>query len=280
MGNFEIVTLKTGIKSLRCQERRETFHPVTGPRAEANILHVEQQRLVERCVQASSKFVIWDVGFGAAANALAVIEALSGLADGPPIELHSFDRTLEALEFALEHSGELGYLEPHRELLLQLLADREVRVSSRLSWKFQFGDFRELLLAGKPLPAPNSILYDPYSPATNPEMWTLDHFQRLRSRLEPESPCLLTNYTRSTAVRATLLLAGFAVGVGRSVGEKAETTIASNDASLLLKPLQRSWINRVRISRNSAPMRRAEAYSQAPMNPSDLELLEAAPQFN
>src|SRR4051812_16001165 len=96
--SFEMVTLKTGIKSLRCTERKETFHPGIGPWVEANQLHVHQQRLVERC-SASTRFVIWDVGFGAAANVLAAIEALRGCAC--EIEIHSFDKTTAPIEFAL-----------------------------------------------------------------------------------------------------------------------------------------------------------------------------------
>src|SRR5947209_1351712 len=100
--SFELVTLKSGVISLRSLENRETFHPVTGPKAEANILHVRQQRLLERSTDSSAlgeTFIIWDVGLGAAANALAAIEALECAASR--VEIHSFDKTTAPLEFAL-----------------------------------------------------------------------------------------------------------------------------------------------------------------------------------
>jgi hypothetical protein len=112
----------------------------------------------------------------------------------------------------------------------------------------------------------------------NPEMWTQDHFSRIRSKLHPEVPCLLTNYTRSTAVRVTLLLAGFFVGIGCEVGEKAETTVASNRLDLLERPLEKSWLERVRISRNSAPMK-GPVYSQAYISEEEFERLKNCPQF-
>jgi tRNA U34 5-methylaminomethyl-2-thiouridine-forming methyltransferase MnmC len=271
---FEIVTLKTGIKSLRSIERGETFHPVTGPRGEATLLHVEQQRIVARSAELS-RFVIWDVGLGAAANALTAIEALQ---DSPAeIEIHSFDRTLSALSFALEHSDDLDYVRGYETALKDLAQGLEVRIAPRIRWKLHLGDFRDKLREGV-APTPHSIFYDPYSPSENPDMWNLEHFKNLRQSLSADAPCILSNYTRSTAVRVSLLLSGFCVGVGCSIGEKAETTLASNEPSLIEHPLDRAWLERVKRSRNSAPLR-SEAYGQGPISSEDFEALLLAPQF-
>jgi tRNA U34 5-methylaminomethyl-2-thiouridine-forming methyltransferase MnmC len=271
---YELVTLKSGVKSLRSVERGETYHPVTGPRLEARILHIEQARLVERCAESAS-FVIWDVGFGAAANALTAIEALQE--QGAKVELHSFDRTTAAIEFALQHAHELEYVLGHEAALQRLLTEGYVELASGLRWHFHLGDFRDSL-ASPEWPAPHAIFYDPYSPAKNPEMWTLDHFRRLRARIGDDTPCLLTNYTCSTAVRATLLLAGFHVGVGCGVGEKVQTTLATNRLDLLQQPLGSDWIRRVRVSCAAAPLRGA-AHTAAPIQGPDLAALLACPQF-
>lgn len=270
------MALKSGINSLRSVALGETFHPVTGPWVEANVLHVEQQRLVERS-RGTPKFVVWDVGFGAAANVLAAIEALKVENSGTEIEIHSFDRTTAPVEFALEHAQELVYPAPHRELLHQFLQEKQANIPNRIQWQLHLGDFRNQIQELQ-LPAPHAILYDPYSPVSNPEMWSLEHFQRLRTCLDPQSPCLLTNYTRSTAVRVTLLLAGFYVGVGLEVGQKAETTVASNQLELLRRPLGQDWLKRIRQSTNSAPMR-GQTYSKAPMTPDEYARLQDLPQF-
>jgi queuine tRNA-ribosyltransferase len=282
LNEFEIVTLKTGVKSLRSLERGETFHPGIGPLIEANQLHVDQQRLVQRSEalwKSGKKFVIWDVGLGAAANVLAAIEALKEtLTD---IEIHSFDKTTAPAEFAILHAEELDYLSPYQETLLQLLHDREVRVSDRILWKFHLGDFGNLLSTQR-FVAPNTILYDPYSAKGNPEMWTLDHFQQLYMQTDPTVPCLLTNYTCSTAVRVALILAGFSVGRGCAVHTKRETTIASNQLALLEDPLDGKWLERVKNSTNAAPLRgpclRA-AYSTTRISDLDFEMLRKSPQF-
>ncbi|MGK5081771.1 MnmC family methyltransferase [Bdellovibrionota bacterium FG-1] len=269
---FELVTLKSGVISLRAKANREIFHPGTGPRLEAKILHVEQQRLVERC-STPGKFVIWDVGLGAAANVLTAIEALqNAVAD---IEIHSFDKTTAPLDFALNHARELGYLEPHRQKIIQLLSDCAVNAGPRIRWQLHLGEFDEVVRRERDLPAPHAIFYDPYSPTYNPEMWMLEHFKNLRHRLRPETPCMMTNYTRSTAVRVTLLLAGFFVGRGCSVGTKDETTVATNQRELLNHPLDQEWLETtVRQSSNAAPITGANQ-PKSPISPSDLEQLRS-----
>lgn len=268
------MTLKTGIKSLRCLEREETFHPVVGPSIEAKILHVDQQKLSERA-RVCKKFVIWDIGFGAAANALAAVEALVGI--DTETEIHSFDRTTAAIEFAIGHAPDLDYLNLHLETIRSLLHKRKISITPHLTWFLHLEDFAKSLERPE-LPSPHALIYDPYSPAENVEMWTLEHFRRLYRRLDPKVPCLLTNYTRSTAVRATLLMAGFFVGRGCAIGEKAETTIASNRIELLDKPLGSHWLQTVQASSNSAPLK--NPYALASISAAELAQLKMAPQFN
>jgi hypothetical protein len=270
--DFEIVTVQAGLCSIRSREFGETFHPVIGPMAEARALHVDGARLRERLAVMKEAFVVWDVGLGAAGNALAVIEA----AGGKVVELHSFDRTTAPLAFALRHADQLGYLETHCPAVESLLATGHA-ITGTVDWFFHAGDFAESLNTTN-IPAPHAILYDPYSPATNPDMWTLEHFTNLHAGLNPARLCLLTNYTRSTAVRVTLLLAGFFVGRGPATGEKAETTVAANAFTLLEQPLDRRWLSRVSHSTRGAPLRMGKVGGAIAME--DLARLERHPQFS
>jgi hypothetical protein len=72
--NYCLVYLRNGARSIRALAEAETFHPVIGPAREAEALYVRQLRLPERVREASGEFVVWDVGLGAAANALTVIQ--------------------------------------------------------------------------------------------------------------------------------------------------------------------------------------------------------------
>ena len=271
---YELVTVKSGARTLRSLACGETFHPVVGPMLEAVALHVQGQRLVERARASGGPLVIWDVGLGAAANAIAAIEALDGVET--PMEMHSFDRTLAPLAFAHDHAEALGYVAPWRHSIAALLSAGEWRDARRpLTWRVHRGDFRKRMADA---PAPHAIFYDPYSAATNPELWTLEHFTALRARLADDAGCMLTNYTRSTAVRVTLLLAGFCVGRGGATGEKDQTTVATNRAELLLHPLDVDWLTRVGRSTRGAPLR-AEKVDGRAIAAGDWAALNAHPQF-
>jgi tRNA U34 5-methylaminomethyl-2-thiouridine-forming methyltransferase MnmC len=271
---FELVTVQSGVRSLRSRDCGETFHPVVGPMTEAVGLHVRQQRLIERARLTGGAFVIWDVGLGAAANAIAVIDAVKRAELKTHVDLHSFDRTDAPLRFALSHAEELGYMASHTELVQALLENGRVS-GVNWEWTCHAGDFAETMSLAPP---PHAILYDPYSPQSNPGMWTLDHFTRLRARLSNDAPCLLTNYTRSTAVRVTLLLAGFFVGRGHATGEKDETTIAGNHLAEIEEPLDIEWLQRVHRSTNSAPLRPGRT-ALSPICAEDWSMLSTHPQF-
>ena len=127
-------------------------------------------------------------------------------------------------------------------------------------------------------PSPHAILFDAYSPAKNPAMWTLPLFTNLFQLLDPQRPCALPTYSRSTILRVTLLLAGFFVGVGHATGEKEETTIAANTLDLLAEPLDRRWLERARRSHSAEPMMEP-VYHCAPLSAESWERLQAHPQF-
>jgi tRNA U34 5-methylaminomethyl-2-thiouridine-forming methyltransferase MnmC len=303
-GNFQLVRLNNGICSVRSLADAETFHPVVGPVAEAKALYVNQLRLHDRLQNHSGEFVIWDVGLGAAANALTVLRATRDIACN--IRLVSFDHTLEPLEFALQHTAELGYFGGYETHLKEFLRKRRVAFQDggqSVDWQLHHGDFPTLInshLVGREsrrddhqrlnparvdarptklsLPPPHAILFDAYSPARNPAMWTLPLFTNLFQLLDPQRPCALPTYSRSTILRVTLLLAGFFVGVGHATGEKEETTIAANDLRLISEPLDRRWLDRARRSHSAEPMTEP-VYRIAPMSGESRERLEAHPQF-
>src|SRR6266404_2834936 len=105
---YQLVQLPNGTYSVHSLLHGETFHPVVGPVAEAEALYVKQLQLSQRVQQHQGEFVIWDVGLGAAANAVTVLRATRHL----PCALHlvSFDHTIEPMQFALQHTDALGYL--------------------------------------------------------------------------------------------------------------------------------------------------------------------------
>ena len=278
---YRLVKLANGSHSVHSLAHHETFHPVIGPVAEAEALYVRQLRLVERFQRHTSEFVLWDVGLGAAANALIALRAAREL----PCAIHvvSFDHTLDPLAFALQHCDELGYLAGYEAHLERLLRDHHCTFqdgAQRITWDMHLADFPTLLAqpAALTLAKPHAIMFDAFSPAKNPAMWTQPLFANLFRLLAPDRPCSLPTYSRSTMLRVTLLLAGFFVGVGHATGEKEETTIAANTADLLAEPLDRRWLERVQRSTSAEPMWEP-VYRQAPLSPATRDKLVQHPQF-
>lgn len=270
--SFEIVRIRDGLHTLRDITTGETFHPGIGPIFEAETIHLAPQKLAER-IRPDSVFVMWDVGLGAAANAIAALNLLSGQIPAGQCELHSFERSLEPLNFALANTDMLPYLQPWLAVVHDLKTTGKVIINERISWRLHLGNFQAL--HRNIAPVPDAVMYDPYSPSSNPEMWSLEHFTALRHLMT--KPATLSSYSRSTAVRVTLLLAGFYVGIGAATGKKEETTVAATLPDLLDRPLSMNWLNsRVRSSTNARPL----PSFRGAISPDDFERLQAHPQFS
>ena len=277
---YKIVKLASGVHSVHSLAERETFHPVIGPVAEAEALYVKQLRLPERMAAHSGEFVIWDVGLGAAANVLTVLRATR--AASCSLRIISFDHTLAPLQFALENAEALGYFTNYETPVQNFLRDHGTAFTDgqrQITWELQLGDFPSLLRTQhSAIATPHCILFDAFSPAKNPAMWTQPLFANLFRLLDPQRPCALPTYSRSTMLRVSLLLAGFFVGAGHATGEKEETTIAANTLDLISEPLDKKWLLRVHNSTSAEPMWEP-IYRQIPLSKDSWEKLQQHPQF-
>jgi tRNA U34 5-methylaminomethyl-2-thiouridine-forming methyltransferase MnmC len=147
-----------------------------------------------------------------------------------------------------------------------------------VNWSFVHDDFPAWLKRPSAFSALDAIMFDAFSPARNPAMWTLPLFTSLFRQLNTNRPCNFTTYSRSTMLRVTLLLAGFFVGRGVATGLKEETTVAANSLSLLDEPLDHRWLERARRSDSAEPLQEA-VYRQAKLTDESRRKLEQHPQF-
>lgn len=276
---YKLVQLRNGTYAIYAAAYDEKMHPGLGPAAEAEAIYIQQLRIRERMVPCQNEFVVWDVGLGAAANALTLLRLTRDLPC--PLRLVSFDDTAGPAEFALQHANELGYMTGYESQVESLLSKGSVRFtdgSREVTWSFVNGDFPEWLKRPSEFGAPNAIMFDAFSPARNPAMWTLPLFTNLFHALDQNRPCNLTTYSRSTMLRVTLLLAGFFVGRGVATGLKEETTVAANSLQLIDDPLDQRWLERARRSDSAEPLREP-VYRKAKLAEDSLQKLERHPQF-
>ena len=276
-GDYHVVRHPNGTCSIGCHDVGEVMHPIVGPVAEAESLYVKGLDLVARAGR-MDRFCVWDIGMGAAANALVATRALLGAT--PNIEIISFDHTAGALRFAAEHRDDFQYVADFIPEINELLADRDIafeRDGTKVCWRFLEGDFLEELRArGNGLPKPDAVLFDAWSPLKNSGMWTVEVFRAIHEALEQS--CSLATYSRATCVRSALLLAGFFVGKGGAVGAKEESTVAANDLTLLQDPLDAGWLEKLQRSHSGHPLS-SDVFTQEPLTNELLEALRNHPQF-
>jgi len=227
-GAYRIHTAREGFASILHVDSGEIMHSRTPPMEEARRLYIEQAHLEERVrpTETDKPLVIWDVGLGAAANAMGAIRCYEAqAATGPvrPMHIISFENDLDSLRLAFEYNELFTYLRHSGPAGILKTGRWESRLHPGLSWTLVPGNFQEsMTLAPEP---PEVIFYDMFSGKTNGDQWTLEAFRRLFACCGGR-PAELFTYTVSTASRAALLVAGFLVARGRSTGAKVETTIA------------------------------------------------------
>ncbi len=224
------------------------MHNPVGPWLEANQLYIEQSDLKNHLLtDTDTELVIYDVGLGAAANAIATLHAVKNTIR--PVRLVSFEIDLDLLRFALEHSKELQYLEGYEETIHTLLKEKSWSFKN-IKWDLLHGDFLEGI---NTVPQRcHLIYYDPYSPKQNEAMWTTACFKKLRDKCQDRA--MLYNYSQATTIRAALLEAGFYVGYGQPTGKKTNTTQAATRLEDLKNPLDERWLQRWKRSPTPFPI--------------------------
>jgi len=237
LGAYRIHIAREGFANILHVQSGEIMHSRLAPMEEANRLYVGQAQFSER-VKAGKRndpLVVWDVGLGAAANAMAAIlcHREAGLSGEKlrPLKIVSFENDLDSLRLATAHEALFPYL---RHPAPRALLENGFWQEGTVSWELRMGDF-PATIGGD---SPEVIFYDMYSAKTCRRPWLPETFARLHAACGNQGSELFT-YTVSTASRLAMLLAGFYVARGSAMGGKEETTIAFMEAAL-----KNGWANR------------------------------------
>lgn len=234
LGNYEVHIAAEGFASIRQISSGEIMHSHTPPMVEAKALYVDQSGLAQRLRLPEGRtpedvepLVIWDIGLGAAANAMAAIQCYEAeAAQGPVRRMHvvSFENDLDSLRLALTHKNRFEYLRHSGPDAILARQEWHSRQFPGLSWELRVGDFWAQAPAVEA--KPDLVFFDFFSHKTDTACWHPVAFRTLRTLLGDRKPAELFTYSASTAVRVALLNAGFHVAVGEGTGVKKETIVA------------------------------------------------------
>jgi queuine tRNA-ribosyltransferase len=244
LGNYEVVVRDDRMPAIRHRNSGEVMHISEDPRIESHSLYVEGSRLFDRVAEGGGPLVIWDVGLGAATNAMVGLLALEERETiERPIKIVSFENDLDSLRLALQHPWHFEHLRhgaPHR-----LLKDGVWQSSKHpITWELRHGDFMDQCDGAD---APDIVWFDPFSAKVDSPMWTMPVLAKVLALTRGKATSLHT-YSASTAVRASLLHAGWFVGRGVGTGMKRETTkaytVEAVRRGLATDLLDTSWLGR------------------------------------
>jgi tRNA U34 5-methylaminomethyl-2-thiouridine-forming methyltransferase MnmC len=282
-GGCEVVVTRAGEHSILDHLTGEVMHPVG--RVESDSLYVAPSNLSARLmVPVSEPLVLLDVGLGMASNALAAFRVAHRLpSSARKLEIVSIDHSLEPLALALapEHADAFGLtgsagdaarwlLRSHAGPALASTLHRPEATyrDPRVTWSLLLSDLAEAL-ASLSADSVDVVFWDIYSPRSLPQFWTEATFGAL-CRVCRHGATVHT-YSGALAVRAAMLLGGFAVGLGPSSGGKQRhTTIAASDLCDLERPLGKAWLARLQQARVSQTVE---------LSDSQYDRLAALPQF-
>ena len=208
-GGYAIHTSPQGFASILHLASGTIMHPHTAPMDEARRFYIEPSFLAERLRGDGDPLVVWDVGLGAAANAMGAIRCYEEQAKaGPvrPMHLVSFENDMDSLKLAFEYNEHFRYLRHSGPAGILKNGQWQSREHAGLSWSLIEGDFQETLSLAPAVP--KVVFFDLSSDRSKGDEWTLQTFRRLFAAWAGQAVEL---FTREAATGVALQMAGFQV---------------------------------------------------------------------
>ncbi len=243
--HYDLVLTKDGTYTLHSTEFGESMHSVSGAYEEALLKHVYPSGILDS--PATSKSVL-DIGFGLGYNVLALLSEIDRKGPDASFDVVSFekDRSLITLMDQIVFNDRRDDI---YKLIRQAFAKGEAQWKST-DVKILFGDAREII-KGIGDAKFDAVFFDPFSPAKNPELWSVEFFREIHRAMGGSG--ILTTYSSAVQARAALIEAGFYIGKGPSVGGKREGTIAAKTG--IIRPLSEADLKAIAIDPKAVPYR-------------------------
>lgn len=243
-----LITTGDGSATLFLDDYDQAMHSTSGAYEESLLKHVLPSKILEKSGESLS---VLDVGFGLGYNVLALIDCFKR--EGKTSELNiislekdqSFSVYMESVKF-----------NNHRDSIYEIIKKSYIDGNAEFEnfrLKILFGDARDSLKKIHGIKF-DAVFQDPFSPAKNPELWSVDYFLLMAGLMNRDA--VLTTYSSADHVRMAMSEAGFKVGMGPSVGKKREGTLAALDNVISL--LDKERLAEIRENPKSEPYRDPE----------------------
>lgn len=234
-----------GSATLFLDEYEQAMHSISGAYEEALLKHVIPSGILEKT---KSILTVLDVGFGLGYNVLALIDRFRS-------EDSSAFLNIVSLEKERSFSGymDLVGFNDQRDFIYEKIRSAYLKGSvefENFRISILFGDARDSL-KNTSFAGFDAVFQDPFSPAKNPELWSVDYF-RLLSEIMYED-AVLTTYSSADHIRMAMIEAGLKVGAGPSVGRKREGTLAARTGVII--ELESRRMDEIRDNPKSEPYR-------------------------
>ncbi|RMF23498.1 MAG: hypothetical protein D6756_08695 [Cyanobacteria bacterium J083] len=228
----DLIKTEDGSYTLKHLRHGECYHSHDGAGKEAQDLYIQSSGLNQRICNSVGTIRVLDVGLGLAYNALSTVAAWMQAESPCAMEMLSLEIEPELVK-ALA-SGEFPWSEGWRKdwrkwaKCLQQLPAENSRLqshykfgqkfwhcqlihplsSSQFNWLVIVGDARQATDLKLPNQAPwDYIWQDPFSPKTNPQMWSKEWFSLLRKECHADTQ--LMSYSVARTTKDALIAAGW-----------------------------------------------------------------------
>lgn len=191
-----LVVTQDGTITLRHPDYDEDFHSIKGARFEADSLYMEASGFRSHLQSSSSVATlgVLDVGLGLGYNALMTIECWTEGLGAQDLNLISLEHTPELVRSLADPAcaWKEGWPETWKtwSQSLQKKTDdtlwtatfQHPRSGKKLNWQVVVGDARHADLSAWTF---HYIWQDAFSPKKNPELWSVEWFEKLRAVSDP-----------------------------------------------------------------------------------------------
>ena len=234
-----------GSLTLWSAEFGEPYHSVSAGAVRESIeKFVVPSRIIEKSIK-RKRVRILDVGFGLGYNLAVALYKIREANPATEVEIISMEKKIVE-DIPVLREPYTGF---HR-LVTGLLPEGE-KEGVRL--KVLLGDARKNVATLTGFGA-DAVFHDPFSPFKNPELWTLDFLEKVKSAMSLHG--YWVSYTSSLPVRKALRDLGFRVGSSKPVGRKRSGTVATLRGEV--EPLGMEEEEKLRGSPFSVPFRDPE----------------------